>query len=368
MKKLSLLIIVLAIISFATFAQVPQCINYQTIVRNSSGATVKDQTVSLKFSILKNTASGQMVYSEKHTKATNQFGLVNLKIGKGTVLSGVFADIDWGTGNSFLKVYLDLSGGSNYIEMGTTEMVSVPYALYAGSIYVHYSNDTLYIGDQWVYLPGGSGTGTGGDGNSVTDYDGNTYGLVTIGTQIWISSNLKSTHYSNGSTITGVYDYDNNASNADIYGKLYTWDATMNGTSSSTASPSGVQGVCPTGFHLPSQNEWQTLKDYVSDHYEVGGGLIGQKLKEAGTAHWETANGNNETGFNAVGAGEMHIVGGEPAFQGIKETTSFWSATHYTTNTEQALVLKLYDSGVTVAQTNTVKNKTNGLAVRCIKD
>jgi uncharacterized protein (TIGR02145 family) len=64
----------------------------------------------------------------------------------------------------------------------------------------------------------------------------------------------------------------------------------------------------------------------------------------------------------------MHIVGGEPAFQGIKETTSFWSATHYTTNTEQALVLKLYDSGVTVAQTNTVKNKTNGLAVRCIKD
>lgn len=362
MKKISFLI-VFTIIIFQARAQVPQSVNYQTIVRNSSGAVVKDQTVSLKFSIIKNSVSGQEVYSEKHTLATNQFGLVNLKIGKGTVLSGVFKDIDWGDGTSYLITYLDLSGGSSFTEMGTTEMVSVPYALYAGSIYVNYSNDTLYIGDQWVYIPSGGGSS---NGDLVSDFDGNTYGVVTIGNQIWLASNLKSTHYSNGSAINGAYDYDNNATNAGEYGKLYTWSATMNSAGSSTSTPSGVQGVCPTGFHLPSISEWDILKDYVSDHYGVGGGLIGQKLKETGTAHWETANGNNETGFTAVGAGHMYILGGVPSFKELKEATAFWSATEYTGNTDQAMYFKFYDSGVVT--TNGAFIKTAGYPVRCIKD
>lgn len=367
MKKLFLLILVFSIVSIQLKAQVPQLINYQTVVRNSSGQLVKDKAVGLKFEILKNNANGQVAYSEKHTITTNEFGIVNLKIGSGTALSGIFKNIDWGNGKSFLKTYLDLAGGSNYTEMGAAQIVSVPYALQAGSIYVKYSNDTLYIGDQWVYLP--SGGGSNNNGSTVTDYDGNTYGLVTIGTQTFISSNLKSAHYSDGTAITGVYNYDNNASNSDIYGKLYTWDAAMNGASSSSSSPSGVQGVCPTGFHLPSQDEWKTLYDYVHDHYQVAGSLIGQKLKETGTAHWETANGNNETGFNAVGAGEMHIVGGDPAFQHLKESGDLWSATEYANNTDQALIFRLYDSGSVMAQPNTVKNKTtNGIAVRCIKD
>lgn len=365
MKNLSLLLILSFWAATLTYAQhVPQSINYQTIVRNSSGAIVKNQNVSLKFSILKNSASGQEVYSEKHMQTTNQFGLVNLKIGKGTVLSGEFANIDWGAGKSFLKVYLDLNGGNNFTEMGTSEMVSVPYAIYAGSIYVHYSNDTLYIGDQWVYLPSGGGS-TGG-GNTVSDFDGNVYDVVTIGNQTWLASNLKSTHYADGSAISGIYDYDNNAANSSIYGKLYTWDAVMNGANSSSASPSGVQGVCPTGFHLPSIDEWSTLVDFVHNHYQVGGALIGQKLKEAGTTHWETANGNNETGFNAVGAGMMHIVGGDPDFQRIKEQNNFWSTTELSSNNEQGMWCKLYDSGVITTNAGTIK--TDAISVRCIKD
>jgi uncharacterized protein (TIGR02145 family) len=348
--------------------QVPQCINYQTIVRNSSGQTVKNQNVSLKFSILKNTLSGQEVYSEKHTLPTNAFGIVNLKIGMGTTLSGTFESIDWGNGNTYLKVFLDLNGGNSFTEMGTTQMVSVPYALYAGSIYVNYQDGMLTIGDQTVEIGTGGSGGNGGTGDEVTDYDGNTYDIVTIGTQTWLASNLKSEHYSNGTVISGAYDYDNNSANTAIYGKLYTWEAVMNGASSSTSSPSGVQGVCPSGFHVPSQNEWQTLKDYVNDYYGVGGALIGQKLKEAGTAHWETANGNNETGFNAVGSGEMHIVGGAFAFQHLKQMGDLWSATEFSGNTDSALEFRFYDSGAVLSQTNTSKNKTNGLAVRCIKD
>ena len=365
MKKFFLVSFGLAFIISQLVAQVPQGINYQTVVRNSSGQLVKDQAVSLKFSIHLNSATGQEVYSEKHVKTTNQFGIVNLHIGKGSVLSGYFETINWGAGKMFLKTFLDLSGGDSFTEMGTAEMVSVPYALYAGSIYVNYSNDTLYIGNQAIYLPSGGG---GNTGNTVTDYDGNVYGTVTIGTQTWLDENLKSAHYSDGTAITGVFDYNNNATISASYGKLYTWDAAMNGAGPTTDSPSGVQGVCPTGFHLPSQNEWKTLLDYVKDHYEVGGSLIGQKLKEPGTTHWETANGTNETGFKAVGAGEMHIVGSDPAFQRLKEWGDLWSATEYPNNTDQALEFRFYDSGSVLAQPNTVKNKTNGLAVRCIKD
>ncbi len=365
MKKLFLVGFGLAFIISQMVAQVPQSINYQTIVRNSSGQLVKDQAVSLKFSIHLNSATGQEVYSEKQVKTTNQFGIVNLHIGKGSVLSGDFEMIDWGAGKMFLKTFLDLGGGNSFTEMGSAEMVSVPYALYAGSIYVNYSNDTLYIGDKAIYLPSEGG---GSTGNTVTDFDGNEYGTVTIGTQTWLSENLKSTHYSDGSAISGVFDYDNNASNSEAYGKLYTWDAAMNGAGTSSASPSGVQGVCPTGFHLPSQNEWKTLIEYVNSHYEVGGALIGQKLKDTGTAHWETANGTNETGFKAVGAGEMYIVDSNPAFQRLKERGSLWSATEYPDNTDQALEFRLYDSGSVLAQPNTVRNKSNGLPVRCIKD
>jgi len=94
--------------------------------------------------------------------------------------------------------------------------------------------------------------------------------------------------------------------------------------------------------------------------------LIGLKLKESGSTHWETASGNNETGFTAVGAGMMHIVGGVPDFQYIKEQTYYWSTTELSTNDEQAMWLKLYDSGVTTTNAGVIK--TSGVSVRCIKD
>jgi len=344
-------------------AQVPQGINYQTVVRNSSGQLVKDQAVSLKFSIHLNSATGQEVYSEKHVKTTNQFGIVNLHIGKGSVLSGYFETINWGAGKMFLKTFLDLSGGDSFTEMGTAEMVSVPYALYAGSINVNYSNDTLYIGNQAIYLPSGGG---GSTGNTVTDYDGNVYGTVIIGTQTWLDENLKSAHYSDGTAITGVFDYNNNATISASYGKLYTWDAAMNGAGPTTASPSGVQGVCPTGYHLPSIDEWETLRSYVSSHYEVSGGLIGRKLKAPGTTFSETDNGTNETGFSAKGAGKMYILSDDNAYDYLKEQTYFWSTTELSSNDEQAMWFKFYDSGVVT--TNSATIKTNGLSIRCIKD
>lgn len=352
-------------ILFPLCAQVPQSINYQTIIRNSNGQPITEQTISLKFSILMGGVSGPVLYAEKHVKPTNQFGIVNMHIGKGTAISGQFNDIEWGAGRMFLNTQLDVNGGDNFSEMGTTEMVSVPYALYAGSIYVHYSNDTLYIGDQSVYLPSGSGNG-GPAGDQVVDYNGNVYGTVTIGSQTWLAENLRSTHYSDGTAISGVYNYNNEEALSNAYGKLYTWQAAMRNATPSTGSPSGIQGACPTGWHLPSISEFEKLRDFVGSHYGVGGGLIGRKIKESGTTYWDTDNGNNETGFGARGAGMMFLDGQEIRYQHIKIQTYFWSATERSGIVTEAMRMILYDSGTIATSGGTPK--TSALSVRCIKN
>jgi hypothetical protein len=115
----------------AVLAQAPRKFNYQAVVRTSNGAIVANQNVSLRFSIRDATATGTIQYSERHTAATNAFGLVNLQIGGGTVISGVFANIAWETGAKFLQVEADISGGTTYTNLATMELIAVPYALQA---------------------------------------------------------------------------------------------------------------------------------------------------------------------------------------------------------------------------------------------
>jgi hypothetical protein len=130
MKKVSSLILALAFYLGAC-AQAPQAFNYQTVVRNASGNIVSNQQVSLRFSVHDGSPSGTVVYKETQTLSTNQFGLISLSVGTGSVVSGVFNAIAWGSGAKYLQVELDATGGSNYISMGTAQLISVPYALYA---------------------------------------------------------------------------------------------------------------------------------------------------------------------------------------------------------------------------------------------
>lgn len=116
-----------------TFAQAPESMNYQSVVRDNAGNILANQTVAFKLSILQGNVTGTLVYSETHIATTNQYGLVNLKIGVGTLLSGNFSTINWGVDTHFLETSLDVSGGTNYQIMGTSELLSVPYALYATS-------------------------------------------------------------------------------------------------------------------------------------------------------------------------------------------------------------------------------------------
>ena len=129
MKKLYTLISL--VISTITFAQAPQGFNYQATVRNSTGALIVNQNVFFKFNLMLNSASSLPVFSETHMTPTDDLGQVNLVIGTGTATTGTFSTINWGNGNYYLGI--ELNTGSGYVAMGTTQLLSVPYALYANS-------------------------------------------------------------------------------------------------------------------------------------------------------------------------------------------------------------------------------------------
>lgn len=130
MKKFFLLPILLLTCS-NLLAQAPEGFNYSAVVRDNIGNPQANQAVSFRFSIIRGNVTGTVVYSETHNTITDQFGQVSLIIGNGAVITGVFANIEWGGDAYFLKVELDKTGGSSYVEMGISQLLSVPYALYA---------------------------------------------------------------------------------------------------------------------------------------------------------------------------------------------------------------------------------------------
>ncbi len=101
----------------------------------------------------------------------------------------------------------------------------------------------------------------------IVDVDGNVYRTVTIGDQTWMAENLRTTHYAYGQPVEGFFTYDEPRL-TEVYGLLYPWNAMMDGADGSSTNPSGVQGVCPTGWHLPSRAEWDQLADYLTDEYD----------------------------------------------------------------------------------------------------
>jgi hypothetical protein len=129
MKKLYTLL--MFIITLTISAQAPQGFNYQATVRNSSGVLITNQNVYFKFNLMLNSTTAVPVYSETHYVSTDDLGAVNLVIGQGTPSAGTFSAINWGSGNYYLGI--ELNTGSGYVAMGTTQLLSVPYALYANS-------------------------------------------------------------------------------------------------------------------------------------------------------------------------------------------------------------------------------------------
>jgi len=131
-RKLFILCVCLLAICFLQAQdKIPQAISYQAVARDAQGKVVSEKTISVKVEILKGSADGSVVFSETHTPTSSKTGTVNLLIGQGSNVNGAFASIDWGADTYFLQLSMDLAGGNNYEKVSTTQMLPVPYALYA---------------------------------------------------------------------------------------------------------------------------------------------------------------------------------------------------------------------------------------------
>ncbi|MCI4666793.1 MAG: hypothetical protein MRZ79_01435 [Bacteroidia bacterium] len=186
------------------FAQSPQAFKYQAVVRDASNAPIAAQAVSLRLSILEGSTAGTMVYQEAHTATTSSLGLITVNVGEGTVVSGIFSAISWGSNDFFLQIEVDETGGTNYAVLGTSQLLSVPYSIYAnqaGSVPGDLDQDsTNEIQDLAI------------NGNDLSISKGNTVTLPTFtaGTGISITNNVISTNAiapgtTAGGDLTGTY-------------------------------------------------------------------------------------------------------------------------------------------------------------------
>jgi hypothetical protein len=131
MKKL-LFSLILTFVTFLAYAQIPPlAFNYSAVARNSQGNLITNSTIGIQISILKTSAIGPVQYSENHFINTDAFGLFNLIVGTGAIQQGSMGAINWSSDNFYMKVGMDANGGTNFLTMGTTQLLSVPYALHA---------------------------------------------------------------------------------------------------------------------------------------------------------------------------------------------------------------------------------------------
>ena len=222
-KKLLTLLFVA--ISAATFAQAPQGINYQAVIRDNGGAVLANQAVGMKVAILQGSPSGTAVYEESFSPTTSQFGLVNVVIGQGTVISGDFTSIDWSAGPYYAEVSADETGGINYSVLGTQQLMSVPYSLYAETA-ENVANDQVDDADadptnelqNWSNLPGIPAEIT--DGDDVDDADADPNNEIQA-----ISFSNDTLYLSNGGQVfLGAYGIDLvNDADADPTNELQNW-------------------------------------------------------------------------------------------------------------------------------------------------
>lgn len=331
MKKY-ILFFLTTLLTINGIAQIAQGINFQAIARDNSNNIVTESTISIRLSIIQGNITGSTVYSETHQVVSDLNGVISLTIGQGSP-SGDFNTIEWGIASHFLKTEMDITGGSNYLDMGTIQFASVPYAKYAetsgNSIELENRlNDMLHriqFLEEFHIEP-----------TTVTDIDGNVYPIVTIGTQVWMAENLRTTRYNDSTLIPSnrlqqeeFYNYSN-------------------------------EKLCPINWHVPTKEEFDELILTLG-----GANTAGAKLKSTGENDWTPINtGANEVAFNAIGTG---VVSGTTIVSQGSLTFLMTSSTikHplYGTNMRISYSLNSNDEEIKLQQ----ENVSTFISVRCIK-
>ncbi|HRZ42040.1 MAG TPA: FISUMP domain-containing protein [Bacteroidales bacterium] len=215
-----------------------------------------------------------------------------------------------------------------------------------------------------AYATNKAGTSYGNEvvfSTSLADADGNVYNTVQIGNQVWMSENLRTTKYTNGTPVehvtddnawyansTGAYTwYNNDPSQKEIYGALYKWHAVSN-----------PAGLCPHGWHVPANAEWNELITFLGGETEAG-----SKLKESGNSHWfnQNTDATNTSGFTALPGGSRSEYG---IFANQGYYGYFWTSTTYNMGNAWGVSLSAYDGIATTLYANI----GFGYSVRCIRD
>jgi uncharacterized protein (TIGR02145 family) len=230
-------------------------------------------------------------------------------------------------------------------------------------------------------------TCNGAETGTVKDYDGNSYSTIKLGSQWWMAENLRTTHYAAGAEIPLVESnstwtekdinskamcyYNNAINNAESYGALYTWAAAMNGSGGSSSNPSGVQGVCPSGWHMPSDNEWKQLETYLGMSQmavnSIGHRGTNEGSKLAGhSRQWNAGELKDNaafgaTGFDASPGGGRNLFG---SFLYLGSHGAMWTATGF--DAASVWGRCLYNSYSSVRRYNC--QKEFAFSVRCVKN
>ena len=273
-----------------------------------------------------------------------------------------------------ISVYLSTDGGVTYSKLlkvsgAVGQSVSPGRNTIVWNVLAERKN---LVGDNIVFK-------VRADGTTVTDIDGNVYRIVKLGNQVWMAENLRTTRYADGTLIPlgtttsddVAYRYYPNGNSANVtdYGYLYNWAAVMNGANSSEANPSGVQGICPNGWHVPSDAEWTELTNYVKSQSQyvcgdntdyIAKALASEEGWNRSTYNCDVGNNpdaNNATGFSARPAGFYR-----GNYSNFGKLAYFWSATQY--NSNNACNRYLFCNYASVRRYSNIKFA--GYSVRCV--
>jgi uncharacterized protein (TIGR02145 family) len=363
-------------------AQVPGLIPYQAVARNASGQILTNTSTTARFKLREFSISGSVIWTEDQLVLTNANGLFTAQLG---AISSMEA-INWSQGNLYLQVEILVEG--IYVDQGTKQLLSVPYAKYAGSIKLNVSStgDTLVIGNgEPIIIPGLSAAnpppigglphtcGLQGVHNetvtygSVTDFDGNVYKTIIVNGREWMAENLNVGHFQNGDQIFIVEDdngwassilqpfscyFQNIVENACPYGRIYNFYAVTD-----------PRKLCPVGWHMPDNGEWALLDNALGGNSVAGGKLKTEGTLEDGNGLWYAPNTNatNMSGFSAVPGGYRSQYG---TFAQKNVGAYYWSGQSAGSNDGWFCQLR-YDSN---SRNGNIFDGRFGASVRCVKD
>lgn len=374
MKPQTILPLLLCLAGYA-FAMPPQAapsvrMQFQVLLRDSSNLIISERVVNARVSITIGSIDGAEVYSANAQCTTSYDGQAHIPIYQNGIDT-----IHWADGPYFLHVAFDPDDDGSYGRTYTAQLLTVPYAFHAkttDSVTNNPETDPQFLASPASTLKAGEPQlwqqridridKILADNNLylIADVEGNQYHTIRIGNQVWMSENLKTTHYNDGTPIPAITDqtiwanlttpgfcwYNNDKpAHHTTYGVLYNWHAVNTGN------------LCPTGWKVPTGNDIETLNN------ALGGTAVGGQLKETGTVHWTSPNegATNESGFTALPGGRRNPDG---SFIYLHDFGFFWGSSQL--NASEASAFYLYHQNTTFFGVGVSKN--NGYSVRCIKE